>query len=78
MIKRWQYEAVCTPEDMVLMFSELKSKVARMKAICATCPVQAKCLEFALDPVNEITAGIFGGTTEEERDLIRRLTLVEV
>ena len=77
-MKRWQYEAACGEEHRVLMFSELKSKVARMKAICAECPVQAKCLEFAMDPAWNITDGIFGGTTQEERDVIRRLTLVEV
>lgn len=63
----WQFEASCTPEQTPLFFSELGSKVARAKAICATCPVQGDCLAFALDPANEITAGTFGGTTAAER-----------
>ena len=70
----WQFEARCTPEDSALMFSELKSKVARMKAICVECPVQVKCLDFGMS--NEF--GIFGGMTPEERSQIRRLSLVAV
>ena len=67
---KWQFSSACTPEDTEIMFSELRSKVAKAKAICAECPVQAKCLAFALDPANEITAGTFGGTTQDERKIL--------
>lgn len=66
----WQFQAICTPEQTDLFFSELGSKVAKAKAICAECPVQAKCLAFALDPANEISAGTFGGTTQDERKIL--------
>lgn len=66
----WQFSASCTPDLTDLFFSELGSKVAKAKAICAECPVQAKCLAFALDPANEISAGTFGGTTQDERKIL--------
>jgi WhiB family redox-sensing transcriptional regulator len=41
------------------------------KAICETCPYKAKCLEFAMSQRGEIE-GIWGGTTENERRVMRR------
>jgi WhiB family redox-sensing transcriptional regulator len=61
----FQNLAACTPADEHIMFSELASKVARAKAICASCPVASKCLQFALD--EDIEFGIFGGLTRQER-----------
>lgn len=49
--------------------SDVSIKIA--KRICAKCPVRAKCLSFALQNSNE--EGIWGGTTEEERDVMRVL-----
>lgn len=66
----WQFDSLCTPDLADLFFSELGSKVAKAKAICSECPVQADCLRFALDPANEITAGTFGGTTQDERKIL--------
>jgi WhiB family redox-sensing transcriptional regulator len=63
----WQDPDVvaCKPDQMNLFFSELKSKVAKAKAICDSCPVKQKCLEFALS--NDEEFGVFGGTTPQER-----------
>lgn len=61
----FQDQAACTPADEALFFSELASKVARAKAICATCPVASKCLDFAIQ--DNIEFGIFGGYTPSER-----------
>lgn len=61
----WINEVACKPEQMELFFSELKSKVAKAKAICDTCPVKLECLEFALN--DKIEFGIFGGVTPDER-----------
>jgi WhiB family redox-sensing transcriptional regulator len=58
----------CKDVDTNLFFSELKSKVAKAKAICDSCPVKQKCLEFALS--NEEEFGIFGGTTPQERKVM--------
>jgi len=61
----WIDQVACTPADEHIMFSELRSKVARAKAICASCPVAAKCLDFAIS--ENIEFGIFGGHTPDER-----------
>lgn len=61
----FQDQSACTPADSVLFFSELASKVAKAKAICASCPVASKCLDFALS--EDVEFGIFGGLTPSER-----------
>lgn len=72
----WRHDAACRDEDPELFFpvSELgpgARQTAEAKAVCARCPVRARCLAYALD--NGLDFGIFGGTTESERrDLLRR------
>ena len=49
--------------------------VEEARKICATCPVSAPCLEYALR--NRIDHGVWGGASERERRRIlraRRLT----
>lgn len=41
------------------------------KAICAECPYKTRCLQFAMDYQGTLT-GIWGGTNEHERTLMRR------
>jgi WhiB family redox-sensing transcriptional regulator len=43
------------------------------KAVCHGCPVQDDCLQYALETNQE--AGIWGGTTEDERRRLRRAWL---
>ncbi|HYZ53175.1 MAG TPA: WhiB family transcriptional regulator [Streptosporangiaceae bacterium] len=45
-------------------------EVAAAKAVCAGCPVARECLDWALR-MGE-AAGIWGGTTPEERRVLRR------
>lgn len=61
----WIEKVNCKPDEMDLFFSELKSKVAKAKAICSACDVASECLQFALD--EEIEHGTFGGYTADER-----------
>jgi WhiB family redox-sensing transcriptional regulator len=42
-----------------------KNKVDQAKRICEDCPVKMLCLEYAMK--QEITSGVWGGLTEEER-----------
>jgi WhiB family redox-sensing transcriptional regulator len=49
---------------------EKAARVARAKAVCATCPVQHRCLQHALE--HREHHGIWGGTTEAERRRILR------
>lgn len=46
--------------------AEWKANAAAAKAVCASCPVKADCLADAL--AHWGTAGIWGGTTEKERE----------
>jgi hypothetical protein len=61
----FQDQAACTPADFDLFFGEYASRIDAAKAICATCPVASKCLQFALD--DNIEFGIYGGYTPSER-----------
>jgi WhiB family redox-sensing transcriptional regulator len=71
----WWSRAACAATDPELFFPISASgpavrQMARAKAICAGCEIQRECLEYALDagPVQ----GVWGGTTEAERHLLRR------
>ena len=71
----WQSDAACSTADPDLFFPVSSSgpalrQVAQAKAICARCRIQQACLGYALDagPVQ----GIWGGTTEAERQLLRQ------
>lgn len=69
----WQSEAQCRGSDANLFFSpthletkeERTNRESRAKAICADCPVQRACLDFAL--LIRESHGIWGGLNEIER-----------
>ena len=73
----WQDKAACKGTAALLFFGpdgelrrEREIREAKAKEVCASCPVQAQCLEYAL--ANSIKHGIWGGLTEEERVRERR------
>jgi WhiB family transcriptional regulator, redox-sensing transcriptional regulator len=71
----WRHRAACRDEDPELFFPVSEAgpgarQTEQAKAVCAGCPVRARCLEYALD--NGLDYGIFGGTTETERRMLRR------
>jgi len=57
-------ELFFTPEHSYL-YRDLNT----VKALCDSCPMQEPCLEYAL---HVKVVGIWGGTTEAQRDKIRR------
>ena len=65
----WQDRAECIGTDPELFFPGRGDDTRAAKAICATCPVRAECLAYALD--NDIKFGIFGGKSERERRRLR-------
>jgi WhiB family transcriptional regulator, redox-sensing transcriptional regulator len=72
---RWRNRAACRNQDPELFFpvSDIgpgARQAERAKAVCARCPVRARCLEHALE--NGLHHGIYGGTTESERRTLRR------
>jgi len=67
---RWQDEALCAGMDPDLFFPERgdMETVNAAKAVCAGCPVRSECLELGIHE----KFGIWGGTTERERRILRR------
>ena len=71
----WRNHAACAgtdPNDWVWIPSHKHKdarKAAKLKEICATCPVSRQCLEAELDAMRngEGSYGVFGGTDTDER-----------
>lgn len=72
----WRDAALCRDAAPELFFpigttGPAISEIEEAKRVCAVCPVQPQCLEFALRTRQEF--GIWGGTTEEERRLLLKV-----
>jgi WhiB family transcriptional regulator, redox-sensing transcriptional regulator len=52
------------------MFPTDSAGVALAQRVCATCPVQLRCLEYAL--AARIEHGVWGGTSSRQRSRINR------
>lgn len=65
----WMDEAACRDSELefVLYNPVGHHTVARLKAVCANCPVKAQCLEYALEQPSSMAYGVYGGTTPAER-----------
>jgi WhiB family redox-sensing transcriptional regulator len=71
----WRDRAACRDSDPDLFFpigstGAAVEEIRAAKAICQTCAVREECLAFALETNQE--AGVWGGTSEEERRALRR------
>jgi WhiB family transcriptional regulator, redox-sensing transcriptional regulator len=71
----WRLDAACSTMDTLIFFpigetGPATPQVTLAKKICASCPVREQCLEFAIATIQN--DGIWGGTTEDERRLIKR------
>lgn len=79
----WQRLAACRGEDAGYYFApsyfeKRREKLAReavAKRICAACPVQQRCLDFAL--ATRETHGVWGGLNETERRAILKRRALE-
>lgn len=76
----WRLTASCRSIDPDLFFpvgstGSAVDHIASAKAVCGACPVQVPCLEFALETNQE--AGIWGGTSEQERRQLRRRRMLD-
>jgi WhiB family transcriptional regulator, redox-sensing transcriptional regulator len=70
----WMPRGACHGEDPELFFPIAAAgpalvQVIAAKAVCFRCAVRAACLSYALATRR---AGIWGGTTQEERHAMRR------
>jgi WhiB family redox-sensing transcriptional regulator len=73
----WREHASCRSCSPDLFFpagttGAAQHEIVAAKAVCGVCPVQSQCLRFALRTGQAY--GIWGGTTEDERIAIKRLT----
>jgi WhiB family transcriptional regulator, redox-sensing transcriptional regulator len=73
----WQARAACGGLAARLFFGpdgerpqEREIREAKAVTICASCPVRARCLDYALR--NSIKHGIWGGLNKEQRARERR------
>ena len=74
-VGHWTQRAACLREDPEIFFPPTEAglgleQITVAKEICHDCPVQAECLDHAITFGEG--AGIWGGTTPEERRLLRR------
>ena len=74
-INKWRSQARCMGSDPDLFFplggsGEPLAQAEAAKRVCGECTVAAFCLQYALE-TNQST-GVWGGTNEEERRVIRR------
>ena len=72
---RWREQAACRDRDTDLFFpvgvtGPAIAHIAAAKAVCQACPVRSDCLQFAITTNQEF--GVWGGTSEEERRILRR------
>ncbi len=70
----WRDHAACREMDPDLFFpigtaGESVVQIDEAREVCRTCPVCGPCLRWALDSGS---AGVWGGTTEEERRTLRQ------
>jgi WhiB family redox-sensing transcriptional regulator len=60
----WAVDGACRGYPEVDFFTDIRTAIARAKAICCRCAVRGDCLEFA---VRHDEVGVWGGTTRRER-----------
>lgn len=66
----WRQRGACRGLDPDIFYPLSDEEAGAAKAVCAQCPVQKLCLEFALD--TREAEGIWGGTTSRERRRLLR------
>lgn len=71
----WQDWGMCSQTSPDAFFPDKGQPTAAAKRVCATCPVQAECLEYAL--ANDERFGVWGGLSERERRVLKQLRRAE-
>ncbi len=66
----WRDEALCREVDAELFFPERGGSVREAKRVCASCPVRAECLDWAI--THDQRYGVWGGLTPNERMQLHR------
>ena len=71
----WRDDAACLKANRELFFpvgsgGAVSVQVRQAKAVCRECPVQARCLEWAM--TTGVAYGVWGGLDESERRQLAR------
>ena len=61
----WMASGICGQTDPEEFFPDQGESCEAAKRVCQGCPVEARCLAYALE--NEIPYGVWGGATAAER-----------
>jgi WhiB family redox-sensing transcriptional regulator len=74
---KWTQQALCAQAYPDGWYPDRNQRelIQLAKRICACCPVQAACLQYALSGADTwagTSTGIWGGTTAQERNRLRR------
>lgn len=66
--------AACAGIDVNTFFPTVGENVKAKQAIaiCSSCPIRHRCLEYAMGFSSRDLPGIWGATTERHRDRLRR------
>ena len=70
MLSQWHKRAACRGQGPADFVRGPKSDYGAIRELCETCPVRPECLDYALG--DESLTGLWGGTTDTERRMIRR------
>ena len=65
MSTQWMTKGNCFERPPSEFFPSDGVGVEKARKVCDGCPVQSKCLEYAL--LNRIDHGVWGGTSERQR-----------
>lgn len=66
----WRDEALCAQTDPESFFPDKGGSTREAKELCALCPVQPECLEFAV--AHDERFGVWGGLSERDRRRLAR------
>lgn len=67
--RSWVNQGLCRNEQPAIFFPPRgNGTTAAAKAVCAECPVAARCLQYALN--NEEPLGVWGGKSAREREMM--------
>jgi len=79
-VDAWRNRSACRDSDPEVFFpigstGPALDQIETAQRICTACTVRDECLEFSLATNQE--AGVWGGTTEEERRKLRKAWLAK-
>jgi WhiB family redox-sensing transcriptional regulator len=69
--RAWRDDALCRETDPEAFYPDRGESAQEALSVCRRCPVTAECLAFAL--AHDERFGVWGGTTEADRQRLRRL-----